>query len=413
MNTHSTDHSLPRWLYLVLAVLAAAIGLASSAVTAKFFVFGLQRVEPDTFAREALIAAGLLMIVTELAAFGLAALLPKHQLRALRWQLMLCGVLLLAFESATIYVTQVTLVKAGESAALSSSTRMADLRASIDSRRAAAAGLRANAARQSGSIHGVNRVAGATALRQSLNADQQVEPLAAELARLQAEQRPTLSDVLGSGGMLAYSVARALLISIMGLVMFGAAGALLRGALCLPVRAVPVPVAVPARTQASTLPAWTTRMPKVGTAAAAAAVPMSAMAAPMATYAPPLPTPPSISAPAVLRQAQATLAGVPAQAQPAPAPRRAHRATAVADGQKMDAGTSGKAAARYHRIKSAVLAGSLKPSVRSLQAAEGGGTLVARRYLQQLAAERVIERAGQGWVRIATAHPDQLTLDGV
>ncbi|MEC5213291.1 hypothetical protein RCH06_001837 [Polaromonas sp. CG_9.5] len=411
MKTQPLDFALPRWLYLVLAVLAAAIGLASSAVTAKFFIFGLQRVEPDTFAREALIAAGLLMIVTELAAFGLAALLPKHQLRALRWQLMGCGVLLLAFESATIYVTQVTLVKAGESAALSSGTRMADLRASIDSRRAAAAGLRANAARQSGSIHGVNRVAGATALRQSLNADQQVEPLAAELARLQAEQRPTLTDVLGSSGMLAYSVARALLISIMGLVMFGAAGALLRGALCLPVRAVAVPVALPVRAQASTLPAWTTRMPKVGTAAAAAAVPMGAMAAPMATYAPPLPTPPSISAPAVLRQAQATLAGVPAQAQPAP--RRARRATAVADGQKMDAGTRGKAAARYLRIKSAVLAGSLKPSVRSLQAAEGGGTLVARRYLQQLAAERVIERAGQGWVRIATAHPDQLTLDGL
>ena len=74
MTTHNT--CLPRWAYTVLAVLAAVIGLASSAVTAQFFVMGLQRVEPDTFARDALMAAGLLMVVTELAAFGLAALLP-------------------------------------------------------------------------------------------------------------------------------------------------------------------------------------------------------------------------------------------------------------------------------------------------------------------------------------------------
>jgi hypothetical protein len=73
--------------------------------------------------------------------------------------------------------------------------------------------------------------------------------------------------------------------------------------------------------------------------------------------------------------------------------------TAVADGSKLDAGTSGNAAARYKRVKSAVSAGSLKPSVRAIQAVEGGGTLVVRRYLQKLAEEGVIVPKGRGWVR--------------
>ncbi|MEO8120129.1 MAG: hypothetical protein ABI606_12525, partial [Rhodoferax sp.] len=107
----STDNTpLSPGAYQLLAALAALIGLASSFVTAKFFVLGLERVEPDSLAREGLIAAGVLMVVTELAAFGLAALLPRAPLRELRWRLMMCGMLLLAFETATIFVTQVTLV---------------------------------------------------------------------------------------------------------------------------------------------------------------------------------------------------------------------------------------------------------------------------------------------------------------
>ena len=222
MNATDNMH-LPRWAYILLALLAAVIGLASSVVTTQFFIIGLNRTEPDALARDALIAAGVLMIVTELAAFGLAAMLPKAQLRALRWRLMACGLALLAFEAATIYVTQVTLVKSSESVAGATSTRMANLQASIDSRRAAAAGLLANGVKQSGSIHGFNRSAGASALSQSIAADKQTGAMADELAALQAGKSPTLTDVLGESWMLVYAVARALLISMMGLVMFSAA----------------------------------------------------------------------------------------------------------------------------------------------------------------------------------------------
>jgi hypothetical protein len=80
------------------------------------------------------------------------------------------------------------------------------------------------------------------------------------------------------------------------------------------------------------------------------------------------------------------------------APKRAWTATVVPDGTKLDTGTTGKAATRYNRIKAAVKAGKLKPSMRAIQAAEGGGGVVVRAYLQQLETEGVTMRAGRGWV---------------
>ena len=79
MATSQNDTSLPAWAYVLLACVAAAIGLASSGITAQFFVLGLQKIEEDAMARDLLIATGALMIVTELAAFGVAALLPERR----------------------------------------------------------------------------------------------------------------------------------------------------------------------------------------------------------------------------------------------------------------------------------------------------------------------------------------------
>lgn len=228
MKTDDQSGHLPRWACVSIAVVAALVGLASSVVTAKFFVLGLERLETDTVAREVLIAAGMLMIVTELLAFGLVALLPANQLRALRTKLIVCGFLLLAFEAVTIYVTQVSLMQTASAGSTANQTRIQDLRATIDNRRAAAQSLRANGALQSGSSNAWTRTVGAAALRDALKVEQQIDPLAAELAGLEATAKPTMDGVLGGSGMLFYSVARALLISGMGLMMFAAAGALLR-----------------------------------------------------------------------------------------------------------------------------------------------------------------------------------------
>ena len=426
MNTDNLH--LSRRAYILLALLAACIGLASSVVTTQFFIIGLNRTEPDALARDALIAAGVLMIVTELAAFGLAAMLPKKLLRALRWRLMACGLALLAFEAATIYVTQVTLVKSSESVAGATSTRMANLQASIDSRRAAAAGLLANGVKQSGSVHGFNRSAGASALSQSLAADKQTGAMVNELATLQAGKTPTLTDVLGEFWMLVYAVARALLISMMGLVMFGAAGALLRSARGVSAGATAVPGATVAPspkladyTQPTIAPKGVPTGVGYRKAAMMAGVPLAAMSASMAHAAPKAPGVPagagaseqSHPAPAGASEqshpgktgaTERTHPGATAQAHPASASKaqtaakkKAWAATAVPDGAKLDAGTTGKAATRYNRIKAAVKAGTLKPSMRAIQASEGGGGVVVRRYLQQLEADGVIVSKGRGY----------------
>lgn len=230
MTKENQNNHMPVWAYTVLALISAGIGLASSAVTAKFFVLGLERIEADAMARDVLVATGMLMISTELVAFGLAALLPMGQLRALRTKLIICGALLLGFEAATIYITQVALIQSASAEQTADSTRIRELRESIDNRRASAQSLRANGTTQTASTHAWVRNQGATVLRDALKVEADIEPLAAELVRLQSTVRPNLTSVLGESGMLTYSVIRALLISAMGVVMFGAAGVLLREA---------------------------------------------------------------------------------------------------------------------------------------------------------------------------------------
>lgn len=229
--TNSEAPFLPRWAYLLIAAVTAAIGLASSAVTAKFFVLGLDKMESDPVARSVLVATGVLMIVTELAAFGIAALLPAHKLRSMRTTLLACGALLLAFEATTIYVTQAAIDQASEVEANSNAQRIRELQLSIDSRRAAAKSLRANGDTQSSSSNAWTRTLGASALRDALRVEEQITPMAAELAKLQGGTKPTMGSVLGQTGTQVYGIVRGLLISAMGLVMFSAAGALVREAL--------------------------------------------------------------------------------------------------------------------------------------------------------------------------------------
>ena len=378
--------------YALLAGIAALIGLASSAVTAQFFILGLERMEADSGARQALVAAGLLIVVTELAAFGLAALLPRQALRGLRAQLMLCGALLLGFEAVTVYMTQATLARAGEARATAHASRLADLRASIDHQRAAGLGLREGGVLQSASASAWTRQLGALALRDALRVEQSVLPLAEELARLEAAVQPTMSEVLGAQGMLAYTVTRALLVSVMGLVMFGAAGALLRAAR----EAAQAPPVTGGRLESGTV------TPGVTVGAAVSTVPVP----PVTPVTPPAPRVPSYrhgvtATPSgwaaclpslrfiAIPMAALAVSAAPAAAVPA---REAPGVTAPS-----------RAESRYQRVRHGVMAGHIKPSVRGIQARAGGGTVVVRGYLQRLQTEGVTARSGQGWMRTPAA----------
>ena len=404
------DIHLPRSAYFWLALAAATLGLACSAITAKFFVLGLQRVESDGMAREVLILAGVLMVVVELAAFGLAALLPRERLKALRTRLIVMGIALVAFEIATIYTVQVTLVRGGDAVHQSASSRIAHLEASIAQSRKTAEALVANGLRGSESPYPASRAAGAQALKDATKIEQRTTEMAAELVRLKAEQAPTLVTVLGEQGMIWYAVTRSVLVTGMGLVMFAAAGAMLRAG-----RAVKpalhasganaelsqkVEVAGKATTQTPEAPAvyaqarrWSTAgvVPVAATASAAFASPM---------HLPVVPSVPasSYSAPVARVHAPEDLAPKPKVEPPVePGSKATSEPVAMTVAQPVKP-TSELTDSRYLRLRDAVACGQLKPSVRALKAAQGGGTDTVSAYLQQMLSEGILDRQGQGYV---------------
>ncbi|MDD2730138.1 hypothetical protein [Malikia sp.] len=430
--SHEHDAHLPAWAYRALALVAAVIGLAASGVTARFFIIGLERTEADSLARDVLILAGVLMVVTELAAFFIAALVPRRQLRALRWQLTMCALLLVGFEFATIAVTQIVLAKSADAVHDGTSGRIAHLKSSIDAQRATAAALVATGSRSGQSTIASSRAEGVQALREASRIEGRTAALSAELAQLQAEQRPTLKAVLGESLTLAYQCARAGLITVMGLVMFAASGALLRAGrqtgrtLAVAGPVAPAAVAAP-QTQATpkgttaALPTWRRyALPASALAAGAglaamAPTPAQAIEAPMQTQetaTPDAPTTdvsttlhPSVVTPlhhSVVTTLQAgSTALVTEQVDNAPAQtttptRKARRAAAPRAAAMRDTGVGEDDGARFLRVKEGIEARRIKPSIRAIYSAEGASQQVARRYLLALEQAGIIELAGQG-----------------
>lgn len=422
MKTHEHNAHLPRWAYIALAAITATIGLATSGVTAQFFVIGLQQLEADELARDALVAAGILMILTELAAFGLAALLPTQRLRALRWQLMACGVLLVGFEGVTIYATQVALARTSENAHASIGSRISNLEQTIAAQRASAAALRAAGARDAESKYPYIRANSAETLRQAVQIERRMEPLSAELQKLHAQQRPTLKDALGDTGVLWYSVVRSLLISVMGLVMFGASGALLRAAragraapalpaAAAPGSALPQPAATATVAQPHSSAAPANALPAdvpqplfgagVGKWQAGMAVGAAALT-PVAAFAAPSPlaqAPAQQHSGAQVASTDSTSASTVAQEGGSTVWSTAQHASSTAQ-QPVQAqfdAIEAQRDTRYDHLKAGVAVGAIKPSVRGLQAVASMGTATARRYLEQMLEEGVIVRSGQGY----------------
>ena len=441
-NPFERDSHLPRWAYRLLALAAATIGLACSAITAKFFIIGLERTESDSLAREALILAGVLMIVVELAAFGMAALLPRERLKALRTRLIWTGIALVAFEIATIYAVQVALVSSSDATHQGTSSRIAHLEASIAQNRKTAAALVATGARSGESQHASSRANGAQALREAARIEQRNAALSAELSQLQAGQHPTLTTVFGEAGMIGYSVARSVLIVGMGLVMFAASGALLRAGRAVsvagasaqsldtrPTPSAPIrtgyahgteaaPAGVPAALPSAARRWLSAGLPLAAIPAAAFAAPGVTVTAPAVAATPagasvtPESHPAPAPAPAASPSSQVQAASVTTESQPRRKASPGKRA-AVEVGSKRDSGVGDLDGHRYRRIAASVRAGRLKPSIRAIQAAEGGGTATVRAYMQQMERDGVIERTSKGYaLRGAPVDPQQMNLIG-
>lgn len=406
---------LPRWARISIALTCVAIGLASSTVAGSLLVRGLELTEPDSTARAILTAAGVLMIMTELVAFFLVALLPTARLHQLR----LMGIALLVFEVVTIFGTRLVLNHSAEAQATAQAMRMENLRLAIAARTADADRVRANGQRQGASDNAWVRHLGSQAIQRASSMERDIEPLRDELADMQSRLRPTLPSALGPGLALAHSIAMPVLVSSIGLTLFGVAGLMLRrpglnggtvhrqeqpavagngysqqereverstevdGARSID-QATPKPRPVqsahPAPTHRTAVPTGT--VPAIPAAVStmtawrsiAAAIPLSTLPATPVALASPAP----VDGPGETIPLSEPTPGTPATVQPAEG-----AVTAEDD--------------RYQRLRAGVLAGQIKPSVRALREAGGGGTDTVRRYLQQLATEGVIAKNGQGY----------------
>lgn len=365
--------SLPRWGRIGIALACIGIGIASSAVAGWLLVRGLELTEPDDKARMILTAAGVLMIMTELVAFFITALLPTARL----YQLRAMGIALLVFEITTIYGTRLVLSDSAESAAVAHATRTENLQLAIDNRKADADRVRAAGERQATSDHAWARHLGTLAIQKADMMEREIEPLREALADLQGSGRPTLQHALGPQLAQVHSIAMPVLVSSTGLVLFGVAGLMLRrteSGDAVPAHAVPVHRtavprgAVPAVPQVvSPLHHWRS---------ITAAVPLAAVSV----------------APAAIAS---TVAESPVES---PEPTAAVRCA-------QDTGTAEDD--RYQRLRTAVLAGEVKPSVRSIREAGYGGTDAVRRHLQQLASDGVIVKSGQGYIMATKQHEVQ------
>lgn len=386
------DAHLSARAYSLLALLLGLVGLAASAVTAEFFVVGLLKLEADALARDALIAAGVLMIVAEVLAFGVASLLPRAQLATLRRGLVAFGLALLAFEGVTIYVTQVALAQASVAEAQASKTRIENLHAAIGGQRASAAALRANAERQSASQYSWVRVDGAKGLRDAVAIEASISNQAKELAGLQAAQRPTLAGILGQDGLVAFSVARALLISTVGIMMCAASGAMLRARRSVVAapsarKSEPKAIANPAAASAPELFYGGARYANV---VAPIAVSLAAPA-----FSAPLPAirTPGAAAPTSIAAKPLHCANAPDMSNPAKP--KVQRSASM-----QDSGVGEVDGTRFLRAREAILAGEIKPSLRSIWKATRASQRVAARYLAVMEGAGEIKREGRSYVLV-------------
>jgi hypothetical protein len=449
MNTVNQNAKAQRsaWLCFALALLTMA-------TTAWFVVEGINATEPDSPARWAKVASGVLLLVLEASAFGLAGQWPEHSkvLRALGWAVLVLEITLMSVSQISIGMTAAKSSSGGDTTISALEKKSAGARENAKRLQSRADELRATGRTANIRLAASEEKA---AIKQTAIADEAETD--AQKRRGNSTGTPVV-EIVGKTGLIALSIALSVALSLSGIVLMHVAGSLWRrasGALPVDVQILELlqrihgaPAAtVSAQTAATPAPAssatsyraagtvapatkdatagfsYSTRATMAGAGALAAltAAPMvqaapaqvheKAPAAPVVTAPPVAPADapaqghPADDTNAPVQRQPADEADAPTQGQladdtDAPAqgqPKQRKKTVVPADGSKLDTGTTGKASTRYHRIKVAVKAGKLKPSMRAIQAAEGGGDVVITRYLQALEKEGVTVRKGRGW----------------
>ncbi len=401
-NIQDGDRHLRPVTYYLLAVLAGIIGLSASYVTVRLFALAIQATEQEGAARELLTLAAVLFVAAELAACFIAGLVPVRRLRALRWQLITCAVFLVGFEAVSIYGARVMLARTTEARAEAAEGRAHQLRASIEANRRSAAALVAAGELSSRSVLPSSRADGAQSIRHAAELEATTARMVAELAQLEASRTPTASDVFGQYGVIALAVAQSVLVSGIGLVFLGTAGALARAA--RDAQGADAPMHRTATTDAPPTQADAPKRAPVAveqSQAAPAGIPTA------------LPTWSRYALPASFLAAGAGLGACGSAAAGSDTASMHHAASTVE--QPLNAGSTTDAPpmqadavadapmqtdgdeARFLRVRAGIEAGQIKPSLRGIYAAEGASQAVAKRYLLALEQAGVIEPAGKGY----------------
>lgn len=399
-TTHETQSLRGSYFCYFLAVLVMMS-------TAWFITQGIQATEPDSPARHAKVASGVLLLVLEGCVFSLAGQFQRHAfiLRLLGWSIFVLQIVLMTLANYSIGAT------AGKAAALNGDT-VAEVKTQAEASRKAAKFLQDSADKLNKSKHGwLNQQGGQTATAAAAQTAA-ASGAVSKLQELKVGVSTPLVDTIGTTGLMVLSGAWSLVLELAGIALMHVAGSLRREAsasagaqpvnvqileLLHRVHGAPVAPATSAEIAAPALSSFKSVVPSAKSAngpsysskmtfAGAGAGALAAMAAPaMAHTAPAVP----ISAPEP--------AHTDAPSAPVPAQSVSKKRSAVQVGAKLDTGTTGNAATRYNRIKLAVQSGKLKPSTRAVQAAEGGGGDVVKAYLQQLEKDGVTVRAGRGY----------------
>ena len=387
----ATIYALPKVARVFLLAFAVSIGVWASHVNLEFFKHGATALEADLSLRDLVITAAYLLVVAEMASFLLAGLMPGRELFARRWALYGVAGAVLAFDVGTITAVQISITSRDAIGQDAIAQQIDDIRKRIASIESSAAQLSAAAEKETSSNNQWVQVQGAKDAKEAARLKSTVSPLYDQISALESQRRPALMGVfcaldpdesctVGKRLSIGYVVARGLLVSCIGLVFFGAAGAIFRTLYAAARPHVETPTA-PERPHVGTpSPSFGVSWPSwLGAGALGAGLTLSGVSANA--------NPPSMT----VSEAARTPSPEPEKTPTTPAKPR--------EATVKDTGTGADDGARYGRILAAVRARSLEPSIRAIKAAARCGDVVATRYRDQMAQDGIIERTtdGKGW----------------
>jgi hypothetical protein len=405
--------------------LAALVMLA----TAWFILEGIQATEPDSPARSAKVASGILLLFLEGCVFSLAGTYKEHAfiLRMLGWAIFVLQITLMTLANYSIGAT------AGKSAAITTAT-ISQVTAQADALRETGKSLKESADKLNKSKHGwLNSQGGqnaTAAAKQTAAAGDAVE----KLDELKTKVSTPLIETLGPTWFLVLSCAWSLILELAGMALMHVAGSLRHEAAAAASGGVPVELQILALLQemrrAPAAPAPKARTKAIEAPQAAQEDPAEDDTAPAPARAPAAPagdekpafgfipatsklsrfdTPPvNVNTPR--KEYFSSGRGInddtpPLSTLTPPEPHRginvdtpndtptkARKQRQARDGLPMDSGTGPHDGYRYRRALEGVKAHTIRPSLSGLYQGVGATADVARRFIAAMAAAGEIVR---------------------